>query len=193
MTGLLQLDNWSGNEADLSKKIAQVGKTDSPLFSAIPKGVPVKSADRFAGHSWKYETMPTGDGSLDGFEGGSAPEATKYYDYDTSMNHYQIFKDTYGIEGSMEDAQNIAGKQELARQKAMAYMNHRMTIEKALFKTGQAPVKENKGTTTPAQFGSLDHWCTVDNTHPMGGAITEAGLREFMKIGGMNGVPYLCK
>jgi hypothetical protein len=189
MTGVIDLANWNGGNVDLAQKIAKVGVTDTPLFSAIPKGVPSTKGERFKGHQWKYEEMPTGD-NASGFLGGSAPADAKHWGYSQSENHYQIFKDTYGIEGSMEDAQNVEGKNELARQKAMAYMNHRLTIEKSLFASGQAPVQEDKATSRAGRMGSLDHWCVAENTLDLAGAgMNDVFLRNFMKFGGTRGVP----
>ena len=190
MVGIVGLDSWKGGDVDLAQKIASVGVTDTPLFSAMYKGVPSKKGQRFEGHAWKYEEMPTGRDNS-GFLGGSAPAGAVNWGYEESKNHYEIFKDTFGIEGSMEDAQNTEGKDELARQKAMAFMEHRLTIEKSLFKAGQAPVQENKGTSTVGKMGSLDHWCTVENTLDLLGAnaMNDIYLRNFMKFGGTKNVP----
>ena len=170
MQGVVSLENWQGGDVDLARKIAKVGVVDTPLFSAIAKGVPSRKGQRFEGHSWKYENMPTGK-SNSGYLGGSAPAGVVNWGYEDSRNHYEIFKDTYGIEGSIEDAQNIEGKNELARQKAMAFMEHRLTIENSLFATGQAPVKEDKANSVVGKMGSIDHWCTVDNTIDAGAAL----------------------
>lgn len=190
MEGLLSIDNYSGSEIDLSKKIAAVGMTDTPLFSEISKYVPSRKAKRFEGHQWQYETMPTGDNPT-GHMGGSEPAAAKSYGYSESKNHYQIIKDTYGVEGSVEYAQNAEGKEELKRQRAMAYINHGMTIENALFLANQAPVQENKGTSTAGRMGSLDHYCGVETTLelPADTSMNDDYLREFLKFGALKGVP----
>ena len=60
MQGVVSLENWQGGDVDLARKIAKVGVVDTPLFSAIAKGVPSRKGQRFEGHSWKYENMPTG-------------------------------------------------------------------------------------------------------------------------------------
>lgn len=190
MVGILDIENFKGGNVDLAKAIAQVGVSDTPLFHAIAKGTPEKSGERWDGHNWRYEILPTGDDNP-GFLGGSAAATAQSWDYQSSKNYYEIFKHSYGVEGSMEDTQNTAEKNELARQKMLCYMNHRLTIEKSFFKAGQAPVQENKGTSTKAKMGSLDHWCTVENTLDVAsaGGINDIHLRNFMKFGGLNGVP----
>ena len=191
MVGILDLENFNGGQADLAKDIAKVGIVDSPLYSEIPKGIPERMAERWKGHNWKYRIMPTG-GVNPGFLGGSAPAEAQSYNYDSSLNHYEIFKHSYGVDGSMEDAENIEGSSEFQEQKALTYIEHRLTIEKSLFKPGQAPVQENKGTSTAGKLGSLDHWCGVENTLDMtaaGVAINDNYLRQFVKFGGTRGVP----
>jgi hypothetical protein len=190
MIGVLDLKSFNGGEADLAKAIAQVGVSDTPLFSAIPKGVPSRTAERWKGHGWKYEVLPVGDDNP-GYLGGSAPAEAKSWDYQNSLNHYEIIKHSYGIDGSLEDAQNTEGKNELARQKTLCYMNHRLTIEKGLFKAGQAPVQEDKANDVKGKFGSLDHWCGIENTLDIASAegINDIHLRNFMKFGGTQGVP----
>lgn len=190
MIGILDLGRFNGGQADLALEIAKVGVSDTPLFNAISKGMPSKMGQRADGHTWRYELLPTGDDNP-GYLGGSAPASAKSWDYRSSLNHYEIFKHTYGIDGSLEDAQNTEGKSELARQKALCYMNHRLTIEKSFFKANQAPVQEDKENSVKGKMGSLDHWCALENTLDLGGAnsINDIHLRNFMKFGGMQGVP----
>lgn len=190
MTGLLSLENFTGGNVDLAKKIAQSGVVDTPFFATVPKFVPEKAAQRWQGHKWLYENMPTGS-TPEGFLGGSAAADAVSYGYEDATNHYQIFKDTYGVDGSMEDAENIEGTKEFKRQGTLAKINHRMTIENSIFLPGQAPVQENKGTSTKGRMGSLDHWCGVENTLDLLGAnaMNDDRLRTFLKFGALNGVP----
>jgi len=191
MDGILDLENFNGGDVDLSKKIAKVGLTDTPFFHDVPKGVPTKTAERWKGHDWKYQLMPTGD-DPDGHLGGSAPAGAKSWDYQNSKNHYQIFKDTYGVEGSLEDAKNIEGTTEFQNQKSLSLINHGMTIENGIFKEGQAPIQEDKSTNTAGKMGSLDHWCGVHNTLDLGGtnSLNDDFLRQFLKFGALKGVPF---
>ena len=191
LNGLVGLGSLGGGEADLSRKIAKVGIVDTPLYSAIPKYVPKKSADREFGHAWKYEEMPTGRKNS-GFHAGSEPADPKSWGYEKSLNHYEIFKDTYGVEGSMEDAENIAGSDEFARQKAMAFMEHRMTIENSLFDDTQAPIAPDKENGIVGKTAGLYHWCGVHNTLDLtvdNVQLNDVYLRNFLKFGGLNGVP----
>jgi len=190
MQGLVNLKSWGGGQDDLYEKIAKLGAVDTPFFSAINKYMPSRKAERWKGHSWRYEDMPTGKSSA-GFLGGSAPAEAESWGYSNSLNHYEIFKDTYGIEGSMEDAQNVEGKAELARQKTMAAINHRLTIERSLFALDQAPVQEDKANDVAGRMGSLDHWCVTENTIDADDNImSDTLLRNFAKIGGTDkGMP----
>jgi hypothetical protein len=186
MVGVLDVAGFAAGEADLVKSIAKLGYNDTPLFNTIMKGVPSKSADTNLGHNWNYEISASGDGTA-AFVEGSAPADLRSPDIGSSMNHYQIIKDTYGVTGSMEGVNRTDGTDELANSGADASINHRKKIEKMLFGT-QTPVKGVKATTTAGISGGLDNWMTVNNTvDATTGALTMQLLREMLKINYLNG------
>ena len=190
MNGLLFIESMNGGQADLVKKIAKVGFTQTPLFSMIQKAVPTSRTKPIMGHNWQYEEMDEGDDDNSHNEGSVPAEATSNI-LGTSGNHYQIIKDTYAVTGSAEQAQTTEGQTELKRQGAIKLVKQRKTIEKLLF-SDQAPVQRNEKATTPiaGKAGGLKHWATAEVTIDAGGAtLTMAKLRDMCKVGWKKGVP----
>jgi len=189
MDGLVFIEDIGGGQADLVKKIAKVGFTQTPLFSMISKAVPTYTSKPIMGHNWQYEVMDDGDDDNAHAE-GSVPATATSNVLGTSMNHYQIIKDTYGVNGSVEHVKTTEGQAELVRQGGIKLVKQRKTIEKLLFKN-QAPVKRvEKGTKVVGKAGSLLHWATVENTVDAASAtLTMANLRNMLKIGWEKGVP----
>ena len=134
MNGILFLENMQGGQADLVKSIAKVGFNETPLFSMIPKAVPISTSKLIMGHQWQYETADDGDTDNAHHE-GSAPATATTNVLGTSENHYQIIKDTYGVTGSAEDAKTTEGQKEMKRQGALKLKKQRKTIEIAMFKS----------------------------------------------------------
>ena len=190
MIGILDIAGFTAGEADLVKSIAKLGYNDTPLFSSIKKGMPSKAADTGLGHNWNYETSAGGDGDL-AFVEGSVPADLRSPDIGSSLNHYQIVKDTYGVTGSMENMNRTDGTNELANAGADSAINHRKKIEKILFGT-QTPVKGVKATATAGIAGGLQNWMTVNNTvdakvAAVDQALSMKYLREMLKINYLNG------
>lgn len=185
MTGLLNIANFKGGEADLTKEIAKLGYDDTPLFNMIAKTIPSVKGQTFEGHSWRYEQSPEGDDTNKHLE-YSAAATPEYVELGTSKNHYQIIKHSYGISGSMEDRTRTDGEEELARQGTLATIKHRKTIEKALF-TNSAPVQ--RGDAVAGTMGGLKHWCTAQNSvSTTGDELTMQLIKEVLKIGHFAGM-----
>ncbi len=190
MNGILFLENMQGGQADLVKSIAKVGFNETPLFSMIPKAVPISTSKLIMGHQWQYETADDGDTTNAHHEGSAPADATTNV-LGTSENHYQIIKDTYGVTGSAEDAKTTEGQAEMQRQGALKLKKQRKTIEIVMFKS-QAPVQRDESNATPVagKMGGLLHWATAETTEDGGGnTLTMAKLREMLKIGYKKGVP----
>lgn len=184
MDGIVFLKDLQAGQADLSTKIAELGYHDTPLFNMIQKGVQDKKGKAVFGHQWYYKQSRNGvdNAHLE----GSAPADATHIDYGSSLNHYQIFKNTYGITGSMEGKTDIDGKDQLTEEGTEKAREHRKDIEKALF-ASTAPVQ--RGTAVVGRMGGVKHWCTVSNTVDMGGDLTVQMLREMFKFGFYHSVP----
>lgn len=180
MDGLIFLEDLQAGEKDLAMTIAKLGYHDTPLFNMIKKAVPSKKSKSAFGHEWFYEEGVEGDDDNAHLE-GSAPADATHGVLGQSKNHYQIIKHTYGITGSMEDKIDIEGKNELIKEGTRKAIQHRLTIEKALF-GANAPVQRVKDTVAGKMAG-LRHWCTVQNTVDIGGDLSIQMLREMFKIG----------
>lgn len=184
MLGLLNIANFKGGEADLTKEIAKLGYDDTPLFNMIAKAVPSVKGQTYDGHSWRYEEAPEGDETNINLE-GSAAKAPEFVELGTSKNHYQIVKHSYGITGSMEDRQRSDGEEELVRQGTLATIRHRKTIEKALFKN-VAPVQ--RGAAAEGVMGGIKHWCTAQNsTLGVNADLSMQIIKELLKISHFKG------
>lgn len=187
MDGIVLTENMGGGRQDVANKIAKVGFVETPLLSMIPKGMPVDKSQPVMGHQWQYETLEDGDDDNAQGEGTSFPTATSNI-LGTSKNHYQIITDVYGVSGSAEDVETTEKQKEFTRQGVLKMKKHRKTIEKAMFKAGQAPVERNGATV--GKMGSLLHWCGAEVTVDGGLAtLTMAKIRDMLKIGWNNGVP----
>ena len=189
MIGFLPIDNFGG-DADLQRSIAKLGYRDTPLLNLIAKGMPSASAEIDQGHSWKYEQVPDGSASNSHLI-GSAPADVEHHPLGSSANHYQIFKDDYGVPGSSLDKRRTDGKSLLENQGALASIKHRKTLEMAFF-SDAIPVKPVEGTTAGV-MGGLKHWGGavgnfIDANADLAADLTMKDIKDLLKIGWRNGV-----
>ncbi len=187
MDGLINLKDQHSPQKDLVEKMAQLGYNDTPMFNMIAKGTASKKGKGIDGHQWWYEDAPEGDDTNAHAE-GSAPATATFGELGESKNHYQIIKHTWGITGSMEDKQNIEGSNEFIKEGTRKAIQHRKTIEKAMFGT-QDPTQRDKANSVAGQMGGFEHWCGVHNTLDTAGDLSIQLLRELFKLGFYNGMP----
>lgn len=183
--GIVNLEKFKTGDADFALKIAKLGYQDTPLFSMINKVVPSRKARSWEGHKWRYETVP--EAADNKYGEASAPAPAQIADVGESLNHYQIFKNTYGISGSMEDKRNTEDEDELIHQGALALVGHRKAIEKALFSSehpqGRTTANQNTGT-----MGGLFHWVVANNKVDANKKPLDLGLlRSMLKPAYFNG------
>lgn len=178
-----------GHEADLMNEIHEFGWVETPLYSALGLKAPKVKGKVGFGHQWNFMDVPDG-ASNKHLEGAASATAEKFL-LGNATNHYQIFKNSYGVSGSEEVALGTDGKKELARQMDMARIKHMKSIEIAL--TGaQAPVQRvTTGTEVAGELGGIKHFLTANTDQDLSAAnLSWQHVRELLKMGFMKGIPY---
>lgn len=180
-----------GHDADLFETIREVGWTDTPFFTSIGSGAPRERTNSGFGHKWYYMSVPDGDSSNAHIE-GSAPATADKFSMGTMTNHYQIFKNTFGVTGSEDAATGIDNKKELARQMAMSEIKHRKSIELALL-GDTAPVQRDAAGTVAGKLGGVKHFLTANTDTNVSTTDLDWGtILEGLKPGFFEGVPMRC-
>jgi len=193
MNGLMTTDAAFGHEADLFNDIKRVGWGSTPFYTSLMAKAPSGKTKSYFGHKWLYEEIPDGDADNAYIE-GSAAAASIVEQLGEMTNHYQIFKDTYGVSGSEDAATGVDGKKELGRQFALKTIKHRKSIEKALLSATAPLQRVNTGTKAAGKLGGVKHFLTANNDFDMtaggvGTALTWQILREILKPGFRNDIP----
>lgn len=189
MDGIIYLDDVKTPHKDLVLKMAKIGKTDTPFYSLINKGIPDKKGKAIDGHQWWYENRATGSDDNAHIEGGDTANSV-VRSLGESKNHYQIIKHKFGVTGSAKGKEDIEGKEELAVAGVTSMDDHLLTIERILL-SDTAPVQRDNNATPPVagKLGGIRHWLTVENTVLAGGvALSKTLLRDMFKIGWKQGV-----
>lgn len=189
MDGIIFLDDVQTPHKDLVLKMAKIGKTDTPFYALINKGVPDKKGKAIDGHGWWYETRATGSDDNAHVEGGSTANHVER-SLGESKNHYQIIKHIFGVTGSAKGKEDIEGKEEFEVAGVTSMDDHLLTIERILL-SDAAPVQRNNASTpkVPGKLGGIRHWLTIENSVPAAGAaLSKALLRDMFKIGWKQGV-----
>lgn len=180
-----------GHEADLFETIREVGWVDTPFFASIGTGAPRARTNSSFGHQWQYMSVPDGDAANAHIE-GSAPATADKFALGNMSNHYQIFKNTFGVTGSEDAAMGIDGKKELARQMAMAQIKHTKSIELSLLGSS-APVQRDAAGTVAGKLGGVKHFLTANTDMDASAVALDWGiLLEGLKPGFLEGVPMRC-
>lgn len=194
MEGLLSTTEKFGRDADLFNDIKEIGWSTTPFFSSLSAKAPKSTTNSSFGHEWNYMDIPDGSDTNAHNEGSVPADAAKFVG-GNAKNHYQIFKDTYGVTGSEDVGTETDGKKAKARQMAMSSFEHRMSIERALL-SSTAPVQRvnTVGAKVAGKLGGVKHFLTVNNDFDMtsGGvapALTWKILREILKPGFFKGMP----
>ncbi|MDD2267655.1 DUF5309 family protein [Sulfuricurvum sp.] len=194
MEGLLSTTDKFGRRADLFNDIKEIGWTTTPFFASLTAKAPASDTNSSFGHEWNYMNIPQGS-DTNAYDEGSAPAPATKFGGGNAKNHYQIFKDTYGVTGSEDVGTETDGKKAKARQMAMSSFDHRMSIERALL-SATAPVQRDNtvGAKVAGKLGGVKHFLTVNNDFDMsvagvGTALTWKILREILKPGFFSNMP----
>lgn len=189
MADLITTREAYGHDIDLYDEIKEIGWTNTPFFSSINSAAPRARTNSGFGHQWKFMDVP--DGATNKHLEGSASAAAEKFTLGSATNHYQIFKNSFGVTGSEEAAEGIDGKKELARQMDMTRIKHTKSIEMALL-GAQAPVQRvTTGTEVAGEMGGLKHFLTVNTDNGMASdTLAWSHIRELLKIGFFKGIPY---
>lgn len=180
-----------GHDADLYEEIRTVGWETTPFFSALTAKAPRARTNPSFGHQWKFMDIPDGDAGNAHIEGSASATADKF-ELGNATNHYQIVKSAFGVTGSEEAAEGLDGKKELARQADMSRIKHAKDIEIAIC-GAQAPVQRvnTTGAEVAGQLGGVKHFLTGSTDIDTAGATQSwALIRELLKVGFMNGIPF---
>lgn len=189
LAGLMSTQDAFGHAADLFNDIKRVGWGSTPFFSSLSAKAPTAKTKSFFGHEWLYEEIPDGDANNAHIE-GDAPAPLSVESMGSLKNHYQIFKDSYGVSGSEDEAERVDGTKELMQQFALKSIKHRKSIEMALLGS-QAPVQRvNTGVKVAGRLGGIKHFLSAANDFNAAGAnLTYPILREILKPGFMHDLP----
>ena len=188
---LLSTREAYGHDADLFETIREVGWQETPFFASIGSGAPRARSNAANGHQWQYMSIPDGDSNNAHIE-GSAPAAADKFTLGNMTNHYQIFKDTFGVTGSEDATMTIDNKKELARQMAMSEIKHKKSIEIALLGSA-APVQRDAAGTVAGKLGGVKHFLTANTDTDVSAVALDWGIiLEGLKPGFLEGVPMRC-
>lgn len=175
-----------GHEIDLYNDIKNVGWTETPFMASLRDMAPSARTNPSFGHKWMFMDVP--DGAVNAHLEGSASAVPEKFLLGDATNHYQIFKNTFGVTGSEDAATGIDNKKELARQMDMTRIKHAKSIEMALV-GATAPVQ--RAAATAGKLGGIKHFLTANTDHGMASAtLAWSHIRELLKIGFLKGIPY---
>jgi len=179
-----------GHEIDLYNDIKNVGWAETPFMSSLKDMAPSARTNPSFGHKWMFMDIP--DGAANAHLEGSASATPEKFLLGDATNHYQIFKNTFGVTGSEDAATGIDNKKELARQMDMTRIKHAKSIEMALV-GAVAPVQ--RGAAVAGKLGGLKHFLTANTDldqaiAAVGQSLTWQMVRDVLKTGFLKGIPY---
>ena len=184
MSALTSL-NAISSDLDIMREIQKVGYKETPLFSLLKLYTlrAKKSASPKDGFSWDYAIVPSG--AANAHLEGAANTTPTAYETVRGKNHYQIFKDSYGVSGSLADQTQVDGTRQLDFQAAQAEIAHRKSIELALHGSA-APVARTSS--VAGKLGGVLSFVTAPTTVTASQAnLTWEILREALKIAFLKG------
>lgn len=192
MSDLISSREAYGHDIDLYNEIKEIGWQQTPFLSSLSDSAPSARTNPGFGHQWKFLNVP--DGAVNKHLEGAAAATVAKFTQGTATNHYQIFKDAFGVTGSEEHAMGIDNKKELARQGNMSRIKHMKSIEMALV-GAQAPVQRvTTGTEVAGELGGVKHFLTANTDHDMAVATVAQALTwdmilQLLEVNFMKGVP----
>jgi len=193
MAELISTRDAYGHDIDLWNEIKQIGWQQTPFLSSLKDSAPGARTNSGFGHQWKYLDVP--DGAVNKHLEGAASAAVTKFAMGQALNHYQIFKNSFGVSGSEDAAVGVDNKKELARQGNMSRIAHMKSIEMALI-GAQAPVQRvtTTGLEVAGELGGVKHFLTANTDHDMAVATVNQALTwdmilQLLEVNFMKGVP----
>jgi len=188
MSDLVSSREAYGHEIDLWNEIKEIGWQQTPFLSSLSDSAPSARTNPGFGHKWKFMDVP--DGAINKhLEGAPSPAVTKFA-MGEALNHYQIFKNAFGVSGSEEKAVGIDNKKELARQGNMARIQHMKSIEMTLTGSQAAVQRVTSGTEVAGELAGVKHFLTSNTDHDMNaGALTWDMILGLLEVNYMKGIP----
>lgn len=178
-----------GHDIDLYEEIKQFGWVETPFLASLSDKAPRARTNPGFGHQWKFMDVP--DGAVNKNLEGAPSVAAEKFSLGSATNHYQIFKNTFGVTRSEMKATGIDGKKELARQGDMSRIKHMKSIEMALCGAQAAVQRVTSGTEVAGELAGVKHFLTANTDKGMASAtLSWAMIRDLLKIGFMKGMPY---
>lgn len=190
MADLITTTEAYGHDIDLYNDIKEIGWLETPFMASLKDMAPSSRTNPSFGHKWMFMDVP--DGSANAQLEGSPSVSVEKFTLGNATNHYQIFKNSFGVSGSEDAATGIDNKKELARQMDMSRIKHTKSIEMALL-GADAPVARvnTTGSEVAGKLGGIKHFLTAGTDHGMANAtLTWSHIRELLKIGFLKGIPY---
>jgi hypothetical protein len=189
MSDLMTTTEAFGHDIDLFNEIKEIGWVNTPFLSSLKDMAPRARTNPSFGHKWMFMDVPDGDENAQ-LEGSPSVPVEKFA-LGNATNHYQIFKNSFGVSESENVATGIDDKKELARQMDMSRIKHMKSMEMALL-SDTAPVQRvNTATPVAGKLGGIKHFLTASTDNGMQAAtLTWKHIRELLKIGFLKGIPY---